>query len=609
MRKLIAFLSIFLVATASAVRADEVKLVASAPSVVQEGARFQVSYTLNTNASSSDLHLPDIDGLNLLMGPSISTSTSFSSYNGKATRTSSTVYTYVFLAQKEGTVTIAPATITVDGNRVASNPLTIKVQKGAPQASAAQGSDNQPQAQAQADAVEDVFVTQTLSKSSVYQGEAAVLTTRIYTRVNIKGISDVKMPTLSEFVTHDLDKNQQISFSSIETVNGKDYHVAVHSRKVLIPQKSGTIKIEPVEFVFVVEQRMQRRTRSIFDIFDDVRMVEKNVRSKALTINVKPLPLPQPQSFAGAVGNFRMNASLSQDKVSVDDGVTVRIDISGEGNFRILDLSKLTFHNDFDTFDPSVKNNFEASPAGAKGSKTFEYLIIPRHAGTFTIPAIEFSFFNPATGRYETLSKGPFTLEVEKNGDAQPQGAVSYAGSGSRERVQYLGKDMRYVRNTDEPLRPSSSFLFGSMLFVILSLLPVVLFVVLVVVYRKRIKDNADITKVRNRKANKVARKRLKTAQKLLRQNQHDAFYDELMRAMWGYLSDKLSLPLSDLTKDNAKAEMIRHQISDADADEFMQMLDACEYARYAPSSASDSMESQYSKIVELISKIEDNIR
>ena len=608
MRKLIAFLSIFLAVAVLPARADEVRLVASAPSVVQEGARFQVSYTLNTNASSSDLHLPDIDGLNLLMGPSISTSTSFSSYNGKATRTSSTVYTYVFLAQKEGTVTIAPATITVDGNRVASNPLTIKVQKGAPQASpAAQGSDGQTAAEA--DAVEDVFVTQSLSKSSVYQGEAAVLTTRIYTRVNIKGISDGKMPTLSEFVTHDLDKNQQISFSSIETVNGKDYHVAVHSRKVLIPQKSGTIRIEPVEFVFVVEQRMQRRTRSIFDIFDDVRMVEKSVRSKALTISVKALPQPQPQSFAGAVGNFRMNASLSQDKVSVDDGVTVRIDISGEGNFRILDLPKLTFHNDFDTFDPSVKNNFEASPAGAKGSKTFEYLIIPRHAGTFTIPAIEFSFFNPATGRYETLSKGPFTLEVEKNGDAQPQGTVSYAGSGSRERVQYLGKDMRYVRNVDEPLRPRGSFLFGSALFVILALLPVALFVALVVVCRKRIRDNADVTKVRNRKANKVARKRLKTAQKLLRQNQHDAFYDELMRAMWGYLSDKLSLPLSDLTKDNAKAEMIRHQISDADADEFMQMLDACEYARYAPSSASDSMESQYSKIVELISKIEDNIR
>lgn len=608
MRRLIAFLSLILAIANVSAGAENVKLVASAPSSVSVGSRFQVVYNLNVDASASSFRLPEVVGINLLMGPSVASQQSFSSVNGNVTRESSTVFTYVFLAPKEGTFTVPAASIVVDGKKITSNTLTINVSKSAQQPQSSVGQDANTSVETTSD--DDVFVTQTLNKSSVFVGEAAVKTTKIYTRAALKSISDVKLPALSEFVVHDLDEVKQLSFS-VESVNGKTYHVATYDTKLLLPQKAGSIKIEPIEFEFVVEERVSRRPRSIFDMFDDARLVKKSVKSKALTLNVKPFPAAsKPASFAGAVGNFKLNALLSQQSVAVDEGVTLKIELSGEGNFRTLDIPKPTFHSDFDTFDANVKNNFTPSIGGGKGSKSFEYLFIPRRAGKFTIPAIEFSYFNPQSGKYVTLSKGPFEIEVEK-GTGTPSGPsnVSFAGSGSREHVQYLGKDMRFIKNNDLSLFQRGEFFLGSLLFWILTILPIVLFGILVSIYRKRIKDNADISRVKNRRANKLARKRLKKASKLCKDGKREAFYDEVMRAMWGYLSDKLLLPISDLTKDNAKAEMVKHSIPDEEANEFMAMLDACEFARYAPASATESMDELYGKVVDLISKIDGYIK
>ncbi len=589
-------------------RGEEIVFQGQAQSSVLLGEKFQLVYTLNT--TGSDLRLPDLEDFQILMGPSTSKSYSMSAINGVMKQETTLTFTYILKANKEGRLTIPPASIVVKGEKVMSNPVVVNVVKGDARNSGAGDQAANSREEAGSLSSDDLFVTQTLNKSSVYQGEGVVLTTRIYTRLNIEGISDIKQPELSQFVVQDLVGPEAIQWN-VENVNGRTYNVGVYQSKVLLPQKSGKINIEPIDFEFMVKQRIARRSSSIFDDFfeSNQRLVKSHVKSKPLVLNVKSLPKPEPESFSGGVGNFSMRVNLSKDKVKADDGITLKLDVTGEGNLRILEGPKLKFPSDFDIYDPKVTSNLNVSGLGAKGTKSFEYLIIPRHAGSYTIPPVEFSFFNPSDGKYKTVTAGPFSIEVEKGDASTASSAQSFSGTNSREQVKYLGQDIRFINNSSEGLKPIGSFILGSFTFALGIIIPLALFVLALLLYRKRMFDHANVHLVKNRKATKIARKRLVAASRYLKEDKKEAFYDEVMRALWGYLSDKLNLPLSELTKDNAKSEMLKHGVDESLATQFMDVLDMCEFARYAPSAVSGTMADLYQKTMGIISELENQIK
>ncbi|MDO4461016.1 MAG: BatD family protein, partial [Bacteroidia bacterium] len=339
--------------------------------------------------------------------------------------------------------------------------------------------------------------------------------------------------------------------------------------------------------------------------FDDVQLYRQRVSSKALSLNVKALPQPRPTGFSGGVGEYKLNVSVTPDEVETDNSVQVKISVSGDGNLKITSLPKPQFHQDFDTFDPKESSNLNAYVGGYKGSRAAEYLIIPRRDGEFEIPQVSFTYFSLSQGKYVTLTKGPFAIHVTKGANSGNNTTTQVFQGGQREQVQYVGKDIRYLHTTETALRAKSDFFLFSGLFWAVLLLPLVTLIAFFFVYRKKIQDSANIVAVKKRKANKVAKKRLKTAQKYIQKGERENFFDEVMRAMWGYLSDKLSIPMSELTKDNAREKMAEHSITEADAEEFIKVLDSCEFARYAPAELSDSMEDIYNRAAEVIGRME----
>lgn len=589
--------------------ADDITFTGQArPSTVTVGNRIEVSYTL-TNAKSTEIREGECDGLDRIYGPSFAQQSSTQILNGQVTTSTSVRFTYIYVARKAGEFTISPATVIVDGKKYTSNALTVRVvdagtgtEQTPNNQSAASGGTTLPKGEAP-----DIMVRQSLNKSNVYEGEAVVLTTKIYTRVNLDRLSAAVPPALSEFVSQELFEGQ-LMFDR-EAVEGVVYNSAISSQMVLLPQKTGKIKIDPMEYEFVVKQRVRGSGGGFFGgFFDDVQLVRQRVKSNTLTINVKPLPAGKPAGFSGGVGDFTFKAIVSPTELEVDNSLQLRATVSGEGNLKLLSLPKPTFHPDFDSFDPNESQKLSNTFGGTKGSRTAEYLVIPRVAGEFEIPEMTFSFFNPKTEKYVTLRQGPFTINVAKGeGTSGNQGVVVSAGNGSA--VVYTGRDLRYIRTQDTSLSRKAEFFVLSPLFWGLCGGAVLAFAAISLFYINKRKNSREIDRVKMRRANKAARKRLKVAARLIKEEKREAFFDEVMRALWGYLSDKLTLPLSELTKDNAKEEMLRHQIDEATANEFMHLLDNCEFARYAPANQAGSMNDIYSQAIEMIGKIDDLIR
>ena len=578
--------------------ADDLKVEVSAKTQVAVGKNFQVAYIVNGEAQS--VTMPDVDGLTVLMGPSVSRSSSYSIINGKMESSKQTTFTYVVKATKAGTLNIPPAKVTAGGKTITSSPLTITVVEGAQPASGNASSSSSSNVKADD---EDLFLRQTISRTSLYEGEAALLVTKVYARVSLNSISDQTPSKLSEFVVADLT-DPNITFKT-EYVNGREYQVGEISRKVITPQKSGKIVIEPYSAEFVVKRRVRNSNSFFGDLFDDIQLVRQTVRAPQLTVNVKPLPEPKPVGFTGGVGQFKFKVDVSPLQTKVDNSVQVRVSVEGTGNLKLLGLPKPQFHQDFDTFDPSTKNNISDGLNGSTGVRCDEYLLIPRRDGKFEIPQLQFSYFDPQQGKYIKLTQGPFTIEVEKSDGSAPQqgGVVSFSGSGP-ETVTYRGSDLRYLHRTND-LNERNQFFVFSPLFWALVLIPVVGLVALFIIFRQKAYDNANAGLVKSRKANKMARRRLKQAAKFIKEDKREAFFDEVMRALWGYLSDKLTLSLSELTKDNAREKMASHGVSQEAADSFMALLDECEFARYAPASLAATMDDVYRRAADVIEKIE----
>ena len=610
MRKLV-FLVVLFVTFGTVVRATDVTFKASAPEAVVMGETFRLSYTVN--AEGKDLRVPEMPDFEVLIGPSTSTSMSTQVINGKMTTETAVTFTYILQPKKEGTFNIAPATIKVKGANYTSNALVVKVlpPDKAEDVAAQNGKSG---ATSTAVSKEDLFVKVDVSKKSVYEQEGFLVTYKLYAnprKANIVGINKLNLPEFEGFLTQEIElpQNRQLV---LENYNGKNYGTFVIRQAVLYPQRSGKITIPSGNVdVAMRVQVPSTRPRSVFDFFEDnggFVDVNKSISISPVTIDVKNLPSGKPASFSGAVGNFTMTSSINSTNVKTDDAVTIKVVISGNGNIKLVKNPEVVFPNDFDVYDPKVETNINTTTAGSAGTKTIEYMAIPRYAGDFEIPAIEFSYFDTKSGSYKTLSSESYKLHVEqgKGGGSNTPVVSSFS---NKESVKYLGKDIRYLKVNNIHFTPNNELFFGSFMYYMCYLLPAILFVVFFIIYRKQVKENSDLALVRTKKANKMAVKRLKNAGKLMNENKKEEFYEEVLRALWGYLSDKLSIPQANLTKDNVEAELAKYGVDESLIHEFMEILNTCEFARYAPAQASDAMDKLYELTVDAIGKMENTIK
>lgn len=585
--------------------ADSVQFKMEGPEVVAIGDQFRLSFTLN--ASGSDLQLPDLSNFDVLMGPSTSQSTSMQWINGKTTESVSFSYIFVLRAKNEGKFSIRPASIKVSGKTYESNTLNIQVVKGQPKQANSQRQSGQEGNEAPSSTIskDNLFVRVAVDKSSVSKGEQLIATVKLYISPNVplNGFDDVKLPSYEGFWTKDIDVPSQVNFTR-EVYNGRIYQVGVLKKTILFPQQTGVIKINPFEITCLVRQRVRQQQSFFDDFFDNYRVVKARVVSDPVNISVKDLPSP-PTDFSGAVGNFSFASAIDKTTAKTNEAVTLKLTVSGRGNLSLINAPKLNLPQDFEAYDPKTTDKTHADDSGLTGSITFEYLFIPRYAGTFTIPPVSFVFFNPETRRYETRTSDSYQLKVEKGSDDNSSVVNSY----SKEDVKMIGKDIRFIKQNKIKLKPRGSAFYGTFQFYGVYLLCMVAFVVVYVLNRKKIKENANIVLLRNKRANKVALKRLKTAAVHLKSNQAELFYEAVIKALWGYLSDKLSIPVADLNREKASASLLAKGVEQSEVTELMKIIDDCEFARYAPAAFSGTMKDVYDGAARLMGVFEKRIK
>lgn len=608
MRKII-FLLFTILAAWQVKAADKVRFVAEAADVVVSGDQVRLVFTVNSQ-DIKDFRAPSIKGFDVLMGPSRSQQSSIQIINGKRTSNSSTAFTYILLAGNPGTYTIPAASVEVNGEKVFSNAISIKVlpqdQTSGNSGNNGGGSASSSRSQAAGSRISanDLFITATASKTTVHEQEAILLTYKVYTVVNLRQLYG-KMPDLKGFHTQEVELPQQKTFT-LEHYKGRNYNTTVWSQYVLFPQQTGKLEIPSITFDGGVAQ--QTISDDPFDAFFNgggYVEVKKKITTPKVVINVQPLPA-KPAGFSGAVGEFKLASSINATDVKTNDAVTIKLTLSGTGNMKLIGTPEVKFPQDFEIYDPKVTDDYKLTNSGLTGTKTFEYLAIPRHAGNFTIPAIEFTYFDLKSNSYKTLKTEAYNLKVAKGQGNADQVISDFT---NKESVKMLGKDIRFIKLGDSSLRPKGDFFFGTVGYYLCYLIPLLLFVVFAVIYRQKALENANVAKVKTKKANKVATRRMKLAGKLLAENKKNEFYDEVLKALWGYISDKLSIPVSQLSKDNIEAELTNYGVQEALIAEFIGVLNECEYARYAPGNENEAMDKVYSASVEVISKMENSIK
>lgn len=595
--------------------AQDVTFTAQAPKAVVVGERFRITYKVNTR-DAKEFRAPDMKDLQILSGPATSTSSSTTIINGQRSENTSVTYTYMAIAPEEGEIELDGATIKAGGKQVTSNKLTIKVlpPDQATQASQGQGgaqsSNRQSSGQgSQTVGADDLFMLATVDKTTVYEQEALLLTYKIYKlpSVDLQTMSNT-MPDIKNCHVQQVELPSNKEFN-LEHYNGRNYQTMLWSQYVLFPQHSGEVEIPSTTFEGTIAQRVDNNSGDIFDMFfNSSRYVEvkKDLTAKPIKITVKPLPQGKTSAFYGGVGDFSISSTISSTDVTANDAVTVRVILSGTGNLKLIKTPEMKFPQDFDIYDPKIDNKYTIKGGRQTGNKVYEYLIIPRYAGQYTIPALEFQYFDPKSGSYKTVKTDEYTLNVAKGqGGGESQGSVSYV---SKEDLRYVGQDVRF-HSTPSRLKSDSSQFFSSLLFWLCIALPLVILITVVAISRKRVADNANVAKVRAGKANSVATKRLKIARKLMKENRKDQFYDEMMRALQGYFGDKLSIPVAELSKENIEASLKRRNVPEEPVKQVIGLLDDCEFARFAPGDDTGRMDRLYEEAARVIGQIENTIK
>lgn len=571
---------------------------------VAVGEAFQIQFALS--GSGSNFKLPAMADFQITEGPYQSSSTSI--VNGVMSQ--STSLTYIAVAKKEGKFIIGPASAVSGGKTIQSNSVSMEVSKGKASTTTQGGNNSNPQnvtKPTSSDIGDNIFVRTQVNKTKAYMGEVIDVTFKVYTRMEMQMRNFSKLPTYDGFFVQDIKNKQQTSQTN-ETIDGVTYVVGTVYETFIIPQHTGKLTIDPFEIECVVRQKSKRKPRDIFEQMMGVGYedVVCPLKSQPVTIDVQALPEEgKPEGFSGAVGTYSYKAVMSKEKVKANDAVNLTLTLTGKGNIKLVEPPKVNLPEDFETYDPKTSENINVNESGISGSKTFDYLFIPRHEGQYKIDQVNFSYFDPSKKEYVTLPTPEFNLQVDK-GDGTAATVIG-GGSNSKEELKVLGNDIRYIKTTTN-LKENEEYFFGSTLFYSLLISPLLAFFAFIFIRRKNIEQNKDGVAVKSRKATKMARKRLSIAEQHLKSNNKELFYVEIFKALYGYISDKLNIPAGDLNKEHISEKLKDRTVSEETIQKLMTTLDNCEFARYAPSSVSGDLNHIYNSTVELITKIEDEI-
>ena len=586
---------------------------------VTVGEQFKIAF--ETNVDGKKFTAPAFDGFTVVGGPFNSTSSSIQIVNGSMNRTVSNSYSYVLRAEREGVFSIGSASMVVDGETIQSEPFSITVVQGEADAGGDVSSGPSATTQSRQNTTDpqvsgqDLFFKVIPSKKSVFVGEPLVLTYKLYTKLGVSHVSQSRTPSYAGFWMKEIDSNSLRQ--STEVVNGIEYTTAEIRKVVLIPQKAGKLTIEPMGLECIVQMLTQRNTQRSNDPFDiffndpffsrSYTNVEKNLETATLHIDVKSLPVDgKPASFMGAVGNYNFSASIDRNELSTNEAATLTVTVSGSGNVELLNLPEPSFPPDFEVYDPKITSSVDATSNGMSGTKKAEYLVIPRRAGNFSIPPVEFSFFNPAKGTYVTLNSEKMDLMVEKGAGSGSSDGGLYASN--QEDVKYLGSDIRHIMTGYPKWNSVNSCFFASTGYFVLLAALLLLFVIALALIRKRRRFKQDTVLVRNKQATRVAKGRLKNAFKYLKGGDQNHFYEEMSQALWGYISDKLGIERSVLSMDTVKEAMTNKGIGEDLSNQFVDTLNTCEFARFAPGDAAAKMQELYDRGLDVIMKVEKSI-
>jgi tetratricopeptide (TPR) repeat protein len=620
MKRLLSWI-VFLLFAGIAAQAQDVIQV-QAPNIVAADEQFNITFVIEGESAPSDFNWSPGDDFKLVWGPQKGTSTSISIVNGKRTRSSQTTYTYILMPKATGTFTLPEATASVKGSKITSGRTRLEVVSNGATPSGGQssssrssgGSQQQSQAQAATGEVSasDLFLRLSLNRNSVVVGEPVTATLKLYQRVSISGFEDVKFPTFNGFWSQEVFAPTNIEFHR-ETIDDKIYNAAVLRRWVLIPQQSGDVAIDPAELVCQVTVRAQSGPRSVFDSFfdDDVRTLRKRILSPRQVVHVSALPAGAPASFGGGVGQFSLSTRLGKDSLAAHDAASLLVTVSGKGNVSLLEAPKLSFPPDFDVYDVKVTENTDKSTGKTSGSKTFEYPFIPRSPGEFTIPPVVYSYYDVGSHKYVTLTGEPLTVKVGRGSapEAVPASDGQVVPGVIRKDVRNLGSDIRYINTRIPSWSEKGSFFCFSPLFWILLVLLLLSGVILYLTLRGIAARKADVAATRNRGAVKMARRRLSQAGDFLQKDLHTAFYEELHKALLGYVSDKLDMDMSEMSREHISEALVASGVAKAHVDGLAELLDACEYARYSPDSDHGAMDARYQSALDVIASIENDMK
>ena len=608
-RTLLILVSIFAVISAYA----EITVKASAPSAVAVGQQFRVEYSVNDKATEIRVDIEG-KGFDVLYGPASGSMSSTQIINGNVTRSITTTFTYTLMATTEGTFSIPAATVKVNGDSHTSNSLTIKVLPADQQDASSSSSNTRKNQNGEREKVnvDDVHLDLSLSKTDVYEGEAVVATLKLYFRnTPIHSLADAKLPDFDGFTVQEMDLGNPEA--SLERYKGANYQMYPIKQWLLFPSRNGEIII-PKAYVQAVAQVVTRRsTGGWFDFpMDYTSNVEVPLYSAQRTIKVKPLPASKPVGYSNGVGDFSVKTEMTSNQVKANDALIYRIVIEGTGNLKYINNPEPEFPSDFEVYDPKEDYNARTTSMGLNGKKVIEYTVIPRHAGTFTIPGFDFSYFDTKTSKFKTITTEAYTIEVEKGVGEQSEtsGNVSNFANTNQERLKVLGNDIRYIHKLDSgDITKNQEPFHGTLVYWLFYIVPILIFIVLSVIYRKQMKLNANADLRRTKKANKIANRRLKEAAVALKERNQNAFYESLHKAMFGYVSDKLNIKLSELTTTNVKQQLENAGVSGAVIQEYNDIVSTCEFARYAPASDDQAMDSLYKKASDCINSLESQIK
>lgn len=592
------------------VKAIEGKLTAQlSKQKVGVGEQFQIVFSLN--GRGDNFKAPSFSEFNFLGGPSQSTSMQI--INGSMSQSVS--FTYYLSGKKEGYYTIGSASIICEGKKVESAPLKIEVVKGNPnqQQQGGMGSQRSQRGNShtggqvtEKELADNIFMRTNISKTKVYQGEQVLVTYKLYRRLDVMQYQVNDMPKYNGFWKEDVKTDNQ-NYS--ENIDGIQYAVTEIKRSILIPQRSGSLEIDPLDITCLVRIK-GRKQNSIFDDFfgfGGYQDINFNVKGKSTKIEVLPLPSNKPSYFDGAVGNFSLSAKADKNKLKSNEAVSLKLTISGKGNIKLVDPFELKLPNEIETYEPKTLDNISITSSGISGSRTFEYLLIPRHSGQYSIPSVNFSYFDTETKTYKTLSTNPIDIDVDKGSDDEKESA-NIVSNAAKEDVVAIGNDIRYIKSSTE-LKPQSTPFFNSALFYVLLILPIAGTLFFTLFKEKIIPSNTNAAEYKMKKAASIAQKHLSVAQQYLTNQKQDAFYNETLKAVNGYLNDRLRIPTSGLNKSSINEILAQKKIPAEVINQLLSIIDQCEFARFSPDGSQSAKENIYSETLAVIEKIENNLK